>query len=84
MGVHVLNDTIYGAASITPHDTNSINQRYSDALTCSGAGTIAVIFHDGTTDTFTFDAHEIIKIKADIVKATGTTATGIRGYKLNQ
>jgi hypothetical protein len=82
MGTYVFNDTIYGAKAIIPHDTNEIDQLYADALTCSVGGTIVVGFHDGTTDTFTFDAHEIIKIKAKLVKVT-STATGIRGYKLN-
>ena len=67
------------AFAITPHDTNI--QRSAALYTGSG-GTIVVKTEDGTTTTFaSAAAGTTLPVKVLQVLATGTTATGIVGYR---
>lgn len=79
----VVNDTIRGSKAITPSNTTDVDQKYAEALICSGAGDIAIEFHDESAGTIPFAADEIIKVAVKKVLTTGTTATGIRGLKLS-
>lgn len=69
------------AASITASDTvDFVPQGTSDNLTSAiyvgGAGTVPVVFQDGTVVTFTCIAGQILPVKAKRVN-TGGSATGL-------
>ena len=67
------------AAAVTPHDTTA--NRYESLYTGSG-GAIALKTQDGTTLTFAnLPAGRDLPVKTTLVLSTGTTATGIIGYK---
>lgn len=64
-------------ATVTPHNSNELPET-PKALYVGGAGTIAIIAEDDTVAvTLTVPAGAILPIRARIVQATGTTATGI-------
>ena len=65
------------AGAITPSDTDDFatNGRLSDAIYVGGAGTVAVVFEDGSTATFTSVAGGYLWVKAKRINSTGTSAT---------
>ena len=63
--------------AITPHDTNSLSIK-PRALYVSVAGDISVISSKGNTMTITVTVG-YHPLRPEIVKSTGTTATGIYG-----
>lgn len=71
-----------GAVAITPHNTE-VNR--ADALWVVGTGNLIVQGEDGNDVTFTaVPANTWLPIRVTRVKATGTTATGIYGFKERQ
>jgi len=70
----------------TPHDTNAITNGPCDYVLVGVAGDVAVIYKDpiagsAITDTFYLAAGLWHPINANLIKSTGTTATGIHvGY----
>jgi hypothetical protein len=67
------------AVAITPHDTTA--NRF-EALYTGAGGTIIVRTQDGTTVTFaSAQAGTILPIKTNLVLSTGTTATGLVGFR---
>jgi hypothetical protein len=64
---------------VTPHDTNS---QIADALYVGVAGTVRCVSANGRTANYTVLAGGQVPTKVTIVKATGTTATGIVGLIL--
>ena len=67
------------AFAITPHDTN---QQRASAIYTGAGGNIAVQTEDGTTLTFaSAAAGTILPVRVLRVLATGTTSTGIIGFR---
>lgn len=67
----------YGAAAITPHDTNLL-PRPTLAIYVGGAGALKVKTADGNDVTFpAVPVGTIIPIRAQQVFATGTVATNL-------
>lgn len=74
-------DTAFSSArrllAVTPHDTNEIIDP-TKAIFIGGAGNISIIAVDDTTSvTLAVQSGQILPIRAKIIRATGTTATGI-------
>lgn len=74
-----LSDTVSSPARkiflITPHATNEIDP-LPKAIRCNVAGTVAVRTIDSTADvSITMAAGEVLPIRAQYIRATGTTAT---------
>ena len=78
----VKNDSIKGMATITKHDTELVDTRYSQGLMVTGAGNVNIEFIDNTTAIIAFAAGDILKCDFIRIKATSTTATGIAGLRL--
>lgn len=74
-------DVLWGQATrwtaITPHDSNELPE-LPKAIRCNGAGTLMLVGEDGVAADFVVAAGEALACRPRIVKATGTTATGIR------
>ena len=67
---------IYRAESVTPHDTNKIEQ--TRGLYIGGAGDVVVTMADGNDATFTsLSAGIVHPLQVIRVKSTNTTATNI-------
>jgi hypothetical protein len=67
------------AFAITPSDST---QQRSGAIYAGAGGSIAVRTEDGTTLTFgNAAAGSIIPVKVTMILATGTTATGLIGFR---
>ncbi len=63
--------------AVTPHDTDEL-EYLSNGLVCAGGGSVSVIAADDTAAvSVPVVAGQIYPIRARIVRATGTTATGI-------
>lgn len=63
--------------AVTPHDTNELDL-LPNALSFGADGTVSIIAQDDTAPvTVTVKAGQILPVRARIVRATGTTATGI-------
>ena len=74
-------DEVFFAArslrAVTPHDTNEL-PFIPKALRFDAAGTVSIIAADDTAPvTLTVIAGEVLVVRARIVRATGTSATGI-------
>lgn len=62
---------------VTPHDTNELDY-VTNGLLIGGAGTLSVVARDDTDPvTITVVAGQTVPVRAKLVRATGTTATGI-------
>lgn len=74
----------YGSAAVTPDDDNDLAHPtvgsigYARSLYVTGAGDVAFTGVDGEDDTWTVAAGTVIPVAVSRVKATGTTATGIK------
>lgn len=67
----------WGAAAVTPHDTNEL-PIYSRQLYIGGAGNVEVVMVSGETVIFpSVPAGTELAIRCKIVKASGTSATDI-------
>lgn len=66
------------AFAITPHDTNPLTKK-ADAIWVGVAGDVNLTTMRGTTLVFTAVAGSVIPMQTTHVKATSTTATGLRG-----
>ena len=68
-----------GAFSIIPHDSTPLNE-ITRALYIGSSGDVTVIMRSGQEVTFvSIQPGTVLPIRAALVKATGTTATGIVG-----
>jgi hypothetical protein len=68
----------HGGKSVTPHDTNDVTAgQIFRAFAVTVTGTVTVVTIDGDTITLQALAGVIYPIMFRILKATGTTATGI-------
>lgn len=71
-----MTDPATGVISITPSDT-AIIQEPIRAIRADVGGNIKITFPDGRVTTCAFGGGETRPIRATIIWATGTTATGI-------
>lgn len=76
---HLLVQPMIGAFDITPNDTIDLVQP-TRRIKATGAGNISVNWVDGSTTVEAVTAGTFYDWRIARVKATGTTATGIRGY----
>ena len=74
-----LTEPLRGAFAITPSDTVDLPKVTRQVL-FTGAGNVVVIWADGTETTEAVTAGARLDWRIRRVKATGTTATGMRGY----
>ena len=74
-----LTQPLVGAFAITPSDTVDLI-RETRAIYAAGAGNISVVWQAGDTTTEPVAAGERLPWRIVRVRATGTTATGIRGF----
>ena len=72
------NGPCQGGFSITPRDTNVL-PKWTRAIRAKTAGDVVVVGADGAEWTAAFLAGQTRAIKAQIVRSTGTTATGLEG-----
>lgn len=63
------------ARTITKSDTTDFAEGPCQAIYVGGAGTVAVVFQDGTVGAFTCIAGQILPVAAKRVNSTGTAAT---------
>lgn len=63
---------------ITPSDTGEL-ARVTRAIMVTAAGEVAVVFKGGTELSLPMHPGILYPVRACAVKATGTTATGIKG-----
>lgn len=73
-----LSDPATGVFAITPADATLLSHM-TRAIRVSGAGNVVIVCADGTTATLAFLAGETRPVRAQVVNATNTTATGIEG-----
>lgn len=71
-------NTPSGVVAITPSDTAQVDLV---GLSVGAAGTVTVVDSLGNTTLITAAAGQTINCRIVQVKSTGTTATGIVGYK---
>jgi hypothetical protein len=65
--------------AVTPSDT--VSMPVVTGIRCGSAGDITAVDEDGTAITYTVVAGEILPIKVRRVNSTGTTVTGIVGFR---
>lgn len=70
-----------GAFNITPNDSANLSKK-ATGVYAGGAGTLRYIGDDGVEDTVTLVAGQIWPVRIRKVFATGTTATGLKGFVL--
>lgn len=66
--------------AITPDDANDLAITTRQIRVTGSAGNIAVVWIDGSSSIEPVQANETLDWRIRRVKATGTTATGLRGY----
>lgn len=66
--------------AISPNDAVDLAFVTRQIRVTGTAGTIAVVWPDGTETTEPVAAGDVLDWRIRRVKATGTTATGLRGY----
>ena len=76
------------STDITPSNTVNLpiyiqNQRLTDAIYAGGAGTITVVYEDGSTQQFTAIVGTILQVRAKRVNLTGTAATPLVALYIN-
>jgi hypothetical protein len=67
-----------GSRPVTPSDTTEFAPPIR-SLRVTGAGDVCFVGADGQEDTWTCSAFDMIPVAMTKVKATGTTATGLKG-----
>lgn len=70
---------IGGLGAITPADGDDLAQ-VTREIYIAGAGNVAIVWADGSETIEPVAAGERLPWRAKRIKATGTTATGIRGF----
>lgn len=71
--------TATGSRAVTPSDSADIVAGETAlGLYVTGAGDVSFVCPDGTSDTWTVPANFILPVPVTRVRATGTTATGIK------
>ena len=60
----------------------NLNQGLCDALYIGGAGTLTVVFQDGSTGAFTCAAGDILPVRVKRVNNTGTAASIVALYSV--
>lgn len=73
-----MNDPAYGVFAVTPSDTLELAHP-SRAIRVTVAGNVKITGADGVATVCAFAAGETRPIRAHLIWATGTTATGIEG-----
>jgi len=78
-------DPASGFINITPSDSANVSVPNNSpmgirAFTVNVAGDVAVVCQDGSTGTLTVIAGYVYPLRIIRVLATGTTATGIKGW----
>jgi hypothetical protein len=68
------------AFAITPNDSTDLPAITRQLRITGAAGNVVVVWMDGTETTEPVQAFETLDWRIRRVKATGTTATGLRGY----
>lgn len=64
--------------AVTPNDSSDLPGGVPKALWVNGAGNLELVGDDGVSVNFTVSASSPIDLRPTRIKATGTTATGIR------
>lgn len=64
-------------AAVTPHDTNDLAVLPMALIAYTTAGTAAIVTAGGDTVSIYLPLGVIVKVRARIVKSTGTAAVGI-------
>lgn len=75
-----LTSPLIGGFAITPSDSTDLAQMTRQIRVTGSSGAIAVIWADGTQTVEPVSAGESLDWRLVRVRATGTTATGLRGY----
>lgn len=67
---------------VTPHDTNELSHVTAKGILVTASGTLAGILAGDGSDTISFTpaANTWYPLAFKIIKSTGTTATGIKGF----
>lgn len=68
-----------GGFAITPHDSDEL-PHVTRQIYAATAGDVAVVWRNGAESVEPIAAGERVDWRVRRVKATGTTATGLRGY----
>lgn len=71
---------IVGGFSITPSDGSDLEQVTRQIRVTGASGNISVVWHNGSESIEPVLTGETLDWRIARVKATGTTATGLRGY----
>jgi hypothetical protein len=75
-----LSAPLTGGFSITPDDNNDLAQTTRQIRVTGTGGNIALVWASGLASTEPVNAGDMLDWRVARVKATGTTATGLRGY----
>lgn len=75
-----LSSPLVGALDITPSDGTDLAQVTRQIRITGNAGNVAIVWASGVETIEPVLAGETLDWRAKRIKATGTTATGIRGY----
>ncbi len=79
--INISNDVYTRGAAITPSDTVNETNPF-DAIHCGAAGTIVVVFEDGTTATLVGClAGHVYRVRGIRVNSTSTTASSLVGLR---
>lgn len=67
---------------VSPHDTNELSHVTAKGILVTGSGTLAGILAGDGTDTISFTpaAQTLYPFAFKLIKSTGTTASGIKGF----
>lgn len=76
-----MNPELSEAFAVTPSDSADLPDGYVRAFSANAAGNIAYTTTGGSSGTLTVVAGTIYYLRIARIKATGTTATGIYGYR---
>ncbi len=66
--------------AIVPNDSTALPVVTRQLRVTGAAGTIAVVWASGEESTEPVSSGDVLDWRIQLVKATGTTATGLRGY----
>lgn len=75
-----LSSPIEGGFTITPDDNADLPHVTRQIYVTGNAGNISVVWRNGTTSLEPVQTGDVLDWRIKRVMATGTTATGLRGY----
>ncbi|MGL4813143.1 MAG: spike base protein, RCAP_Rcc01079 family [Beijerinckiaceae bacterium] len=75
-----LTSPLIGGFLIVPDDGNDLPEVTRQVRVTGGAGNVAVIWASGLETIEPVNAGDVLDWRLRRIKATGTTATGVRGY----